>query len=153
MQDEQQVNERSIIRKATRDQRIIALVILAVVSSLFVTLYLGASGVIDIGMLVGPCGFKQRFAVPCPTCGVTTSALAFVQGRIFEAFYIQPAGALLCCLGVVVWVLALLAGVFGVCFDLVNRFLAEVKVRYVILIILIVFGAAWTVTLARALAE
>ena len=79
--------------------------------------------------------------------------VAFAQGKIFEAFYIQPAAALLCCVLVVVAFLALLMAVFGVYFGFLERFITEVKVRYIILALVIIIAAGWAVTLARALAE
>jgi len=99
-----------------------------------------------------PCGFKQRYNLPCPGCGITTSVVAFAQGKIFEAFYIQPAAALLCCVLVVVAFLAFLIAVFGVYFGFLKRFVTEVKVRYIILALIIIMVAGWAVTLARALA-
>jgi len=43
--------------------------------------------------------------------------------------------------------------VFGVYFGFLKRFIAEVKVRYIILALVIIFAASWAVTLARALVE
>ncbi len=78
--------------------------------------------------------------------------MAFAQGKIFESFYIQPAAALLCCVLIVVAFLAFLIAVFGVYFSFINRFFAEVKVRYIILALIIIVAAGWAVTLSRALA-
>jgi len=110
-----------------------------------------AAGRIDVDKWLDPCGFKQRYDLPCPTCGMTTSALAFVQGEIFESFYIQPAAALLCCVLVVVAFLASLVAVFGVYFSFIKRFFAEIKLRYIVLAMIIIVAAGWAVTLARAI--
>ena len=83
---------------------------------------------------------------------MTTSVLAFAQGKIFESFYIQPAAALLCCVLAVSAFLAFLIAVFGVYFGFLKRFFAEVKVKHIILAMIIVIAAGWAVTLARALA-
>ena len=107
---------------------------------------------INMGRLLGYCGFKQRYGLPCPTCGMTTAVLAFAQGKIFEAFYIQPACALLCCVLVVIAFLAFVIAIFGVYFRFLERFFAEVKVRYIILALIVIIAAGWAVTLARALA-
>jgi len=107
---------------------------------------------IDIGRWLGYCGFKQRYGLPCPTCGMTTATLAFAQGKIFDAFYVQPAGALLCCVLVVTAFLAFLIAVFGVYFRFLERFFREVKVKYIILALIVIIAAGWAVTLARALA-
>jgi len=105
-----------------------------------------------MGRWLGYCGFQQRTGLPCPGCGMTTAALAFAQGRVLDAFYIQPAGGLLCCVMVVVAVLAFAVAVSGVYFRFIQRFFTDVKVRYMILALLIVLAAGWAVTLARALA-
>ena len=123
------------------------------VASSFSLFALAAAGRIDIGWwLGGPCGFKQRYDLPCPTCGMTASALAFAQGKIFESFYIQPAAALLCCVLAVSAFLAFLIAVFGVYSGFLNRFFTEVKVKYIILALIVIIAAGWAVTLARALA-
>ncbi len=123
-----------------------------VAAVIFGLLALAAAGKIDINRWLTPCGLKQRYNLPCPTCGMTTSALAFVQGKIIEAFYIQPAGTLLCCVMVIAAVLAFLVAVFGVYFRFLERFFTKVKIRHIILILLIIMAAGWAVTLARALA-
>jgi hypothetical protein len=99
-----------------------------------------------------PCGFKQRYNLPCPTCGVTTSVKAFAQGKILESFYIQPAAALLCCVLAVSAFLAFFVAVFGVYFDFLNRFLTGIKIKYVIIALIVIVAIGWAVTLARALA-
>jgi len=83
---------------------------------------------------------------------MTTSAIAFAQGRIFKSFYVQPAGAFLCCLLVISAGLAFMTAVFGVYFEFIKRFFAEIRVRYIILALAIVIAAGWAVTLSRAMA-
>ncbi len=107
---------------------------------------------INMGRWLGYCGFKQRYGLPCPTCGMTTAVLAFAQGKIFEAFYIQPTCALLCCVLVVIALLAFVTAVLGVYFRFLEHFFADVKVRYIILALIVIIAAGWAVTLARALA-
>jgi hypothetical protein len=107
---------------------------------------------IDMGRWLGYCGFKQRTGLPCPTCGMTTATLAFAQGRIFEAFYIQPACGFLCCVMVIAAILAFIIAVFGIYFRFIERFLTELKLRYMILALIIIIAAGWVVTLARAIA-
>ena len=107
---------------------------------------------VNMGRWLGYCGFQQRTGLPCPTCGMTRTALAFAQGKIREAFHMQPAGGLLCSVMVVVAVLAFAMAVSGVYFHFIQRFFAEVKLKYMILALLIIVAAGWAVTLARALA-
>ena len=153
MQTSQELNNKvKIFRLASARQRLIAGLIFLVVAGLFTLLWLAANDKINIGLLLNPCGFKQRTGLPCPTCGFTTSALAFARGRIFEAFYIQPAAALLCCMFLIIAFLAFLIAVFGVYFRFINRFFAEVKIKHIILALIVIIAAGWAVTLARALA-
>jgi hypothetical protein len=151
MQASQQLNKRKILCRASSRQRLLAGLVLSVVVISFGLLWLAASGKINVGILIDPCGFKQKYGLPCPTCGMTTSALAFVQGKILESFYIQPAAALLCCILVIVAFLAFLIAVFGVYFGFLNRFFTEVKTKHIILALLVIIAAGWAVTLARAL--
>ena len=153
MQTNQYQNKSKIFRRATGKERFWAGCILAGFAGLFAVLWLAGRGVIDVGLILGPCGFQQRYELPCPTCGMTTAAIGFVQGRVFEVFYIQPAAGLLCWVLVVVGFLALLVAVFGVYFRFLSRFVYEVKIRYVIFALIIIIGCGWAVTLARALAK
>jgi phosphoglycerol transferase MdoB-like AlkP superfamily enzyme len=84
---------------------------------------------------------------------MTTAVFSFARGRILQAFYIQPAAALFCCLLIVSAILAFIMSVFGLSFRFVERFFAEVRLRYIILAVLIILAAGWAVTLARALAN
>jgi len=152
MQIIQQVNKVKIFSRASSHQRITAVIVCLAVVGFFGLFALAGHYNIDMGRWLGYCGFKQRYGLPCPTCGMTTALLAFAQGKIFEAFYIQPAGALLCCVLVVIALLAFLIAVFGVYFRFLERFFSEVKVRYIILALIVIIAAGWAVTLARALA-
>jgi hypothetical protein len=83
---------------------------------------------------------------------MTTCVLAFARGKVLTAFYVQPAGALLCSLSVVVAFFAFLTAVPGVYFHFFDRLWAELKVKYVVAGLLVILAAGWAVTLARALA-
>lgn len=52
---------------------------------------------VQIGM--APCGWPQVYGVPCPTCGCTTAASHVVHGEFVQAFVVQPFGALLTIVG------------------------------------------------------
>ncbi len=153
MQSNQQLNNKKrFFCRATKQQRIIAAVLFLGIAATFGLFALAANDKIDISWWLRPCGFKQRFGLPCPTCGMTTSLLAFSQGKIIEAFYIQPAGGLFCSITVVVAILALFTTVFGVYFEFIKQFFAKVKIRYIIIALLVVIAAGWAVTLSHALA-
>ena len=151
MQVSQQINERKIPHGASFRQRLGAGVVFFVVVASLGLFRLAANDKIDIARWIGPCGFKQKYGLPCPTCGMTTSALAFVEGKILESFYIQPAAALLCCILVIVAFLAFLIAVFGIYFGFLNRFFTEVKIKHIILALIVIIAAGWAVTLARVL--
>ena len=152
MQTSQQVNQSKSFYRASPHQRIIAAIICAGIAAFFGVFAVAGHYQADMGRWLGYCGFQQKTGLPCPTCGMTTATLAFAQGRIFEAFYIQPAGALLCSVMVIVALLALVVAVSGVYFRFIQRFFAEVKLRYMLLVLFIIITAGWAVTLARALA-
>jgi hypothetical protein len=151
----QQANKRKIFCRASSRQRILAAVFFLAVVGSFGLLWLAQWRGIDIGWWLGPCGFKQRYGLPCPTCGWTTAMLTFARIEILEAFYIQPAAAFLCSIIVVAAFVALLTAIFGVYICALRRVFYEIKVRYIILalIIIIIIAAGWAVTLSRALAE
>jgi len=151
MRTSQQVNRPEIFCRASSRQRLAAAIICLGVIAFFGIFALAGHSKIDMGRWLGYCGFKQRTGLPCPTCGMTTATVAFAQGKIFEAFYIQPACGLLCCVVVIAAFFAFITAVFGVYFRFIKRFFAGVKVKYIILALLIVIAAAWAVTLARAL--
>jgi hypothetical protein len=83
---------------------------------------------------------------------MTHSVLAFARGRVVESFYLQPAAALMCCIAIITAVFALLISVFGINFTFLNSLFSEIKVKYIVLMLIIVLVAGWAVTLARALA-
>ena len=139
--------------RVTPCQRIAAVAVFVAVVAVFGVLLGGVRGRIEMSQLFGICGFKQVYGLPCAGCYMTTAAMAFAQGRIGESFYIQPAGALFCCILVVVAIVALLILVFGVKFRFLHEPLTWRKIKYFIVGVLIIVAAGWAVTLSRALAQ
>ncbi len=152
MQTSQQVNKTKFFSRASSRQRITAAIVFLVVVGFFGFFALAVHYNIDLGWWLGYCGFKQKYGLPCPTCGMTTATLAFSQGKISEGFYTQPACTLFCFVLVFIAFLAFVTAVFRKHFCFVERFFNEVKVRYIILALIIIIAAGWAVTLARALA-
>ena len=140
------------VSRASSGQRMVAAIVCLGIITFFGVFALAGHYKVDMGRWLGYCGFKQRTGLPCLTCGMTTATLAFAQGRIFEAFYIQPACGLLCSVMVIAAIIAFIIAVFGVYFRFIERFFTEVKLRYMILALIIIIVAGWAVTLARALA-
>jgi len=137
---------------ASSRQRIIAAVVFLAVLAYFGVFALVAHYQVDMGRHLGYCGFKQKTNLPCPGCGMTTATLAFAQGNIAEAFLVQPAAGLLYCGAVLAGGLAFFVAVFGMYFDFIKRFFAEIKIRYMILALIIILASGWAVTLAWAVA-
>ncbi|OHB72879.1 MAG: hypothetical protein A2Z25_05255 [Planctomycetes bacterium RBG_16_55_9] len=137
--------------RASLRQRAIAAAICAAIAAFFGVFAVAGHYRVDMGQWLGYCGFQQKTGLPCPTCGMTTATLAFAQGRIIEAFYTQPAGGLLCSFMVLVALLALVVAVSGIYPRFIQRFFAEVKIRYIVLALVVVIAAGWAVTLAREL--
>ena len=82
---------------------------------------------------------------------MTTAAITFVQGKILQSFYIQPASALLCVLLVISAVLSFLTACFGIYFSFIDYIFYKENIKYIVLALLIIIAAGWIVTLARAL--
>jgi hypothetical protein len=152
MNASQQLNEPKFFRRASPGQRLVAAIVCLGIILFFGVFALAGHYEIGMGWFLGYCGFKQKTGLPCPSCGMTTATLAFAQGRILEAFYIQPACGFLCCVMVIVAVLAFIIAVFGIYFRFIERFFTEVKLKYMILALIIIIAAGWAVTLARAIA-
>ena len=145
-----QLNKLLKVSVATTRQRLIAGIILTSVAGFFIISLLAAHGKFTVWPF--PCSFKQRYNLPCPTCGMTTAVLAFVRGKIFDAFLIQPAAALMCAVLGICGFLAFIAACFGVYFSFLTRFFEEVRIRHIVLAMIFVLAASWAVTLARAAA-
>jgi hypothetical protein len=139
--------------KASRGQRKIAALIFLVIAAGFIVLVLAAYGRIELGFWLVPCGFKQRFHLPCPSCGMTTSAVAFVKGQLIQSFWIQPAGFVICLLALISAVLSFLTAVFGIYFSFLKYIFRKSNIKYIILAIMIILAAAWAVTISRAIVE
>lgn len=62
---------------------------------------------------LAPCGFEAATRMPCVTCGMTTSFALAADGRLIEAFFVQPFGALLAVLSAVAVLLGGYAAITG----------------------------------------
>ncbi|MCJ7777981.1 MAG: DUF2752 domain-containing protein [Sedimentisphaerales bacterium] len=147
----QHLKKLEFFSRASFHQRITASVVFLAIAASCGFSWLAATDKFDIGWWLGPCGFKQKYNLPCPTCGMTTSVLTFTRGQIFEAFYIQPAAALLCCVLIVIAFLAFFVGVFGVYFMALKRLYDAIKIKYIIVALIIIIAAGWAVMLARTM--
>ena len=96
--------------------RLIAAAVLLIIAAGFYFLWASAHGYINPSYVLGICGFKQQYQLPCPGCGITTSAIQFVTGHVLKSFYIQPAGAILCITALIIGIFSFIMAVFGVDF-------------------------------------
>ena len=115
-------------------------------------LFCASRGLIDLTYVFGVCGFKQSYGIPCPGCGVTTSAKEFASGHIFRAFYEQPAGAIFCCAYLALGIFSFLMAVFGIRFKFLEWSNLPRTIKYTVVGGAIVFAGGWAVTLARVFA-
>jgi len=104
----------------------------------------------NISRLFLPCGFQQRYHLPCPTCGWTTALKAFSQGHFIQAFCIQPAASLICLGLLVCAVTALYIALSGVYPVFVGALYREVKLKHALWALVIIVLAGWAVTFLRA---
>jgi hypothetical protein len=150
MQVNQQLSQPKILSRASSRQRLIAGGIFLSLAAFFGLFAL--TGHYKIPLWPFPCGFQQKYNLPCPTCGVTTSVKAFAQGKILQSLYIQPAAALVCFLLTISASFALFIAVSGIYFSFLNHFFDKVKIKYIVLALIIIVALGWALTLARALA-
>ena len=115
--------------------------------------WLSAHGHLDLTAWLGVCGFKQRYALPCPGCGWTHSLQLCVTGHPVEGFVHQPAAAFFCVVGAAAGIYALLIAVFGIDFGFPRRLLAAVGVKTLVISAVVVFLAGWLVRLLRVLLQ
>jgi len=151
MESGQQPISPKLFSRASANQRLIAAAVFLVIAAGFTLGWL--MGRFHFSLYPYPCGFKQRYNLPCPTCGMTTAVIAFSHGHINDAFYAQPAAVFFCCLAIVIAFFAFLIAGLGVYSPLVERQFALFKLRYVFVVLLLILAAGWAVTLARAIAQ
>ncbi|MBN2511892.1 MAG: DUF2752 domain-containing protein [Sedimentisphaerales bacterium] len=106
-------------------------------------------GIIQPQQVLGVCGFKQRYGLPCPGCGWTHSAQAFMTGDFKRSFVLQPAAAVFCAVSVIVWILALHTVVFGIHFRLQQVLFNPRFWKYVLICSAAVILLGWIATLVR----
>ena len=153
MQTSQHINKSKYIFAASGKQRIISAIILMVLGLFFGSFAIAGHKNVDMGQYLGKCGFKALYNLPCPTCGYTTAMIAFSQGKIVEAFNIQPACAFICSVLLFIAIISFLIAFFGIKFKFVDRFFSEVKIRHIIVALIIIVISGWAVTLAKAVAQ
>jgi hypothetical protein len=151
MESGQQPISPKLFSRASGNQRLIAAGIFFFIAGGFLLGWL--MGQFHFTIYPFPCGFKQRYNLPCPTCGMTTAVIAFARGDIAGAFYTQPAAGFLCCLSAVIAFFAFLVAVFGVYSPSVGRHLVSLKLRYIFAALLLIFAVGWAATLARVIAQ
>ncbi len=149
-QDQQQ-KTKVFIRKAARQERIISFYIFFLSVGICVFLFLGANNQISMERIFGPCGFKMKYNLPCPACGMTTSMLAFFKGQIIQSAKIQPTGSILCIILLISAVLTFISAFLGVYFSFIDKIFTKIKLRYIIILTIAVFLLGWLMSLVNAI--
>ena len=152
MQENQHTNGSNSPERLSITCRLIACAVFLEILLIFAFLWICAKGYLESSMLLGVCGFKQHYQLPCVGCGIATSSMAFVSGNIAHSFYIQPAGGVLCTISAGIGVYSLLIAAFGVDFGLLRKFSFARSWKYLLIAGIVVFVGGWAVTLARTLA-
>jgi len=152
MTDEQYAKQQNRQKLSARVRIVYALISLAIAGA-FALLWAAESGYIELRMVLGVCGFKQRFGLPCPGCGWTHAAQAFVTRRFVEAFLTQPAAAFFCVLAAVTAFFSLLFAVFGVDFGLPKRIFTQAGTGLLLIAAAVIVVVGWIFTLARTIFE
>jgi hypothetical protein len=138
-------------RHDSYSDRLIAAGICAGIVGVFVLLWLGEKGIIQFHYLLGVCGFKQRYGLPCPGCGWTHAAQAFAAGDIVGSFQYQPAATIFCGAAILTAVLSLHTAIFGLQSGL-RRILTHKRFwKYVLISSGIVVLLGWLITLGKVL--
>ena len=153
-------------------RKLIAGLVLLLGGSLFIEGVLIAQGYVNTQKAFGICGWQQKYQLPCPTCGMTRSLVAFCDGDFLKSVYIQPTAGIMCGLLVIATGISVLELVFGPwknykidpdvtvkkqsrmarCLDSFYMGLNKIKKwQFVIFFLLLVLGG-WAVTMSRALA-
>ena len=135
-----------------RQERVIAMCVFVSVLAFFAVAWSFNAGILNPKALFGICGLKQKYHIPCPTCGMTSSVRSFTYGNFAESFRLQPAGGVLCVSLVCAGVCSFLT-VLGADLRFIYSRLASLRFRYVATVVMIVFLAGWAVTMSRALAK
>lgn len=144
--------ETNRINRGTPLQRWLAAGLAAGIGAAFWVLWLAEKGTIQLGYLFGVCRFKQVWGLPCPGCGWTHAAQAFVSGDVMRAFMIQPAAGFFCMMAIVVAILSLQAAVFGLHSWPLRMVLVPHLLKRLLWLSAAVVLLGWMVLLARAFA-
>jgi len=149
MVEQKKSNKSKLYYKAQTEDRLWFLAVFIVISGVFGLFYLLTKGDINPGSY-GGCAFERNYGLPCPTCGMTRSITAFMQGEIIRSFVLQPAAGVGCiALGLTAF-FSLLSALLGVNF----LFLPPVRIWQtgrILLTVAAIFAVAWAIMLARVL--
>jgi len=99
---------------------------------------------------VDVCFIKNATSIPCPSCGTTRALTALLQGQYLESLYINPLGALIALIMVVlpVWILADVVtrkNTLHTCYQLMERMVRKPQVALP-LVALVAINWIWNIT-------
>lgn len=138
--------------RLTGRQRLIAGLVSCAIIAAGGVLILDNLGFVHLHRWLGVCGFKQRFGIPCPGCGWTSAAKAFVRGQIGLAFWLQPAATIFYLVVASTLVFSLLMAIFGIKFGFICRFYHRLGLTKIVWLSAVIFFAGWLFCLFRSMA-
>lgn len=136
-----------------RGGRLAAAIVFLSIAGGFGVLWASEQGWLNLRLVFGVCGFKARYALPCPGCGWTHAAQAFASGRIIEAFAIQPAAAVFCPAALIAAIFALHIALFGIDLSPLRWARSPAGLKTLLIVAVIVFLSGWLVVLVRTILE
>ncbi|WP_094759172.1 DUF2752 domain-containing protein [Sedimentisphaera salicampi] len=104
-------------------------------------IWLMGSEIISGESIFGICGFRQKHDLPCPFCGMTTSAKLFLEGNFLDSLKAQPAGFILCIFSIAVWVESAILLIPAV--RRKRSFFIKWKLRVLLLAALVIILLSW----------
>ncbi|WP_077539218.1 DUF2752 domain-containing protein [Sedimentisphaera cyanobacteriorum] len=104
-------------------------------------IWLMGSEIISGESVFGICGFRQKHDLPCPFCGMTTSAKFFLDGNLLGSLKAQPAGFIFCIFSIVVWIESAILLIPAV--RLKRSFFVKWKLRVLLLSALLIILLSW----------
>ena len=116
----------------------------------FLICFFAAKGFWNTDKIFDPCGFKLKYGLPCPTCGMTRSMKLFCSGELVDAFIVQPAGAFICLLLAIIAVFSGLELILGLNLGIISFITNAKNIGYIVVVIALIVMLGWLVLLARA---
>jgi hypothetical protein len=144
-------NKSKFYYKAQTEDRLWFLAVFIVISGVLGLFYLLTKGE-NNPCSYGGCAFERNYGLPCPTCGMTRSITAFMQGEIIRSLVLQPVAGVGCIVLGLTAFFSLLSALLRINF----LFLPPVRIWQISRIVFsaaAIFAVGWAIMLARAFVQ